>query len=986
MRRLLVAGLTLFSGIVLATGSAHAQASITGSIRDTSGGVLPGVTVEASSPALIEQSRSVVTDSTGQYRIVDLRPGVYTVRFTLPGFSTVVREGIELTGSFTASVNVELRVGALAETITVTGESPMVDVQNAGQQRTMDKDLIAAIPTGRQYFSFTALIPAINAQGNDVGGLSGPMFSVFQAHGGRRNEGRVSVEGLGVGWQGMGVSTYVPDMGNAQEVSFTLSGGLGEAETGGPAMNIIPRQGGNTFSGTLFATGANAALQGSNFTQAHRDAGLRAPNELKKLWDVNAAFGGPVARDRLWFYLAARNQGNRKLVAGMWHNKNAGDLSKWTYEPDYDRQALDDGTWQNASLRLTWQASPRNKVNVYWDEQHICLACVDGGGTATQSPESVQGQLQGPLRVRQVSWTSPVTSRLLLEFNYGVGPSIQWGAEERPGNNRDLIQVTDQAGVIPNLTYRARHWSRPHGTARSTRAAVSYITGAHSMKAGFTHTFFEDVSINFVNNHRLTYRFRNGVPNQLTMIGNHASETVTQATPIALFVQEQWTRGRLTLQGGVRYEHVGSHFPEQRVGPERFIPVALVFPAQDSPVNMHDIVPRMGASYDLFGTGKTALKVTLGKYFSDPARSGGIYAGNHNPKNRVATTTSRSWTDQNGNFVPDCDLLNPATNGECGPWSNQSFGRDVPTTTYDPAIIDGWGVREYNWDFAATVQHELLPRLSLEVGYVRRVWGNFNVTDNRAVGPGDFDPYCITVPVDARLADSGKAMCDLYDVRPAKFGQIDNYVTASDNFGTQTDHYNGVDFTIDARLRNGLTVRGGFSTGRSVTDQCDVAPKIDSPSRRFCHLETPFLTQVKGLAAYTIPRVDLLVSGTFQSKPFVGANNPTIADQSLAANWVVSNALVAPSLGRNLSGSAANVTVNVVEPGTMYGDRLNQIDFRVAKILRFGGKRTQIGLDLYNVLNSSVVESYVRTYGPQWLAPTAITPARFAKLSAQIDF
>src|SRR5205809_5172748 len=214
---------------VPAVASAQAGAALTGIVTDTSGAVLPGVTVEARSPALIEQVRSALTDEAGRYRIVDLRPGIYTVTFALPGFTTVTREGVELSGTFIATVNAELRVGGLQETVTVSGETPIVDTQSTKTQETLQNEVINSIPTGRQYYSLTALIPALNVQGNDVGGIQGPIFSVFQAHGGRRNEGQVHVEGLSMGYQGMGVSFYVPDVGNAQEVNFTLSGGMAGA-------------------------------------------------------------------------------------------------------------------------------------------------------------------------------------------------------------------------------------------------------------------------------------------------------------------------------------------------------------------------------------------------------------------------------------------------------------------------------------------------------------------------------------------------------------------------------------------------------------------------------------------------------------------------------------------------------------------------------------------------------------------------------------
>src|SRR3989441_4391767 len=265
----------VFLVFVPAVTGAQTGAALTGIVTDSSGAVLPGVTVEARSPALIEQLRSAVTDEGGRYRIVDLRPGTYTVTFTLPGFTTVTRDGIELSGTFIATVNVELRVGSLQETVTVTGETPVVDTQSTKTQETLQNDVIASIPTGRQYYSLTTLVPALNVQGNDVGGIQGPIFSVFQAHAGRRDEGQVHIEGLSMGFQGLGVSFYVPDVGNAQEGNFTIAGGMGEATTGGPGMNIIAKGGGNGFHGTAFASGAWAGVQGRHYRTASHHSGPR---------------------------------------------------------------------------------------------------------------------------------------------------------------------------------------------------------------------------------------------------------------------------------------------------------------------------------------------------------------------------------------------------------------------------------------------------------------------------------------------------------------------------------------------------------------------------------------------------------------------------------------------------------------------------------------------------------------------------------------
>src|SRR4051812_49131142 len=278
----------------------YAQAVIAGTVKDPCGAALPGVVVEAASPALIEKVRSAVTDGSGQYRVEDLRPGVYTLTFTLQGFSTVRREGVELSGSFTVTINADLTVGTLAETVTVTGETPVVDVQSARREVTLSGEAIKSIPTVRSYNAVVVVVPGVVTNLNDT--VTGTTTTQFPIHGGRNNEGRMMVDGLNLGTAvgGNQPASYVADIGNAQEITFTTSGSLGESETAGLSMNIVPKTGGNTMSGSIYFSGSGEKLQADNLTQELKDAGLASPTPLTKVYDLNGAFGGPIRKDRLW--------------------------------------------------------------------------------------------------------------------------------------------------------------------------------------------------------------------------------------------------------------------------------------------------------------------------------------------------------------------------------------------------------------------------------------------------------------------------------------------------------------------------------------------------------------------------------------------------------------------------------------------------------------------------------------------------------------
>ena len=402
VRKSATAALLCLLCLVLVPATAWAQGAITGVVKDASGAVLPGVTVEAASPVLIEKVRSVVSDDTGQYRIVDLRPGSYVVTFSLAGFNQFKREGIELSGDFVATVNAEMKVGSLQETITVTGESPIVDVQSTRVQTIIDRDTLTAIPSSRGATGIQSLIPGMSSNG-DAGGITGGSGGMAGfIHGARASDSRTLHDGINTGWAGANSNAAVSNVAGAQEVALTTSGGLGEAETGGVSLNIIPRDGGNSFSGTLYMSGANSSMQGSNYTEALRTAGLRSPQELKKVFDFNPMGGGRIVRDKLWFYLTYREVTAENTVPGMFFNKNAGNPTKWLVDFDTNRPAFVDSVTRNAIARLTWQVSPRNKVAMSHSEQYD-RQNKTGGGTATRTPEAQGMRYYTPGHIQHVT-------------------------------------------------------------------------------------------------------------------------------------------------------------------------------------------------------------------------------------------------------------------------------------------------------------------------------------------------------------------------------------------------------------------------------------------------------------------------------------------------------------------------------------------------------------------------------------------------------
>ena len=477
------AGLVFLMAVVPATASA--QAAIAGSVKNVHGDPMAGVNVEASSPSLIERSRTVVTDMTGRYRIEDLRPGRYVVRFTLKGWTPVEHSGVELTGTLTATVDAELTVGPVTDTVTVTAEIPVVDVHTAKHELTLSGDVVRAIPTVRTYNALLPLIPGVVTNINDT--ITGPSATAtsFPIHGGRTNEGRLLLDGLTIGSapSGNSAASYVVDVGNAQEVTFTTAGGLGESETAGLVMNIVPKSGGNTTHGSLFATGTGAMFQSSNLTSALEAQGLTAATPLTRVYDFSATLGGPIVRDRVWYFVNAHIGGNTRESAAVYYNLNAGDPGKWLYAPDLSRREYSDRTFDNASGRITWQVTPRNRISAFWDQQSLCRNCTGSTPGLAEpqqvSPEAV-GVLGRPLTVTQATWWSPLTSHVLVEAGYGGTYFGAGNFERMPNPTRNLIRVAEQCasgcaanGNIPGLVYRSQDFSVAHAGSYLWKGSLS---------------------------------------------------------------------------------------------------------------------------------------------------------------------------------------------------------------------------------------------------------------------------------------------------------------------------------------------------------------------------------------------------------------------------------------------------------------------------------------------------------------------------------
>ncbi len=967
---LLIAACTLL--LLPASTAAQVASSITGVVRDVSGGVLPGVTVEASSPALIEGARSVVSDSQGVYRIVDLRPGTYRVAFTLPGFKAYVRDGITLTSAFTATVNGEMEVVAVEETVTVTGAAPVVDTQNVAAREVFTRDTVESLPIAKTTGVWSTLIPAMRLPPNTSEAATGGLdVGSTQSE---RSQAEVSVHGgtndirvVSYGMEAMR-GVYSMNRVDTQEVSVQMGGNPAEAETGGVRINIIPREGANNLFGTFEYDGTTEALQGSNIDDDLRARGLVGTPYVKQAYNVGSGVGGPISQDKVWFFGSYRKWGSQLWLPGKYYNATQGSPR---YTPDLNRPAFSNDYYQSFTGRVTWAATGNQKFTFSYDQNSNCN-CIIRLIALNRAPEAT-GDHPYDIKVPQANWQWTTSNRLLFEggaaWYRGRGPSRP---VEGVGPNdiaiRELTTDFRWNSRADNIGGSGAYANRSMQNNFTQRLNASYVTGSHNVRTGVWIQQWPNFAEYQVNGSMLQ-NFRNGIPVSVVLYSSPQHQK-SMAHNIGLYAQDQWTLRRLTFNLGVRYDSYRGYAQEVDAPAGVFVP-ARHFDATDDLTNLKDLNLRIGAAYDLFGTGRTALKGFIGRFIVGDA--GGVPA---QPAAAVVTSATRTWTDRNGDYVPQ--------ESELGPLSNSRFGSPRPDSLIvDEATRFGWGNRAHTWQGILSIDHELVRGFGVQVAYYRTWWGNQSYTENRLVTAADFDEFCITAPVDARLGDvSGSRMCGLYDIRPSRFGQVENFQSLAGDKRERV--FNGVDVNISGRFDNGASIGGGIAFGNTVMDDCGAA--VDNPAQGlagetvlgYCRTEFPWDkdVQFKINGTYPLP-YDFRTSFVFQSVPGF----------PIEASYVVPNSLIAPSLGRNLSaGANATVEVALLEPYTMFEDRSNLLDLRFSR--RFAVGRTTItgNLDIANIFNANTPQQINSAYGPEWQKVTNALSARLVRLGVQVGF
>jgi hypothetical protein len=979
-------------------GVAAGQSAFAGIVRDTSGAVIPGVTIEAASPVLIEKVRTAITDSNGAYRIVDLRPGLYTLTFSLAGFNTQVREGVDLPSNFTATINVDLSVGTLQESVTVSGAAPVVDVQSNVRQQVLSRDVIDAAPTAKTIQGYGQLVVGVTLNVPDVGGSRAMQQTYFAVRGQGGAQTVVLVDGLMTnGLMGDGAVQGYHNEAMTQEAVYRTAGGSAETLTGGVNMNLVPKDGGNEFHGGFKAAKSPASWQGDNLTEHLQGLGVTGVDRISDFYEWNVEQGGPIVPNKLWFFGAYRKARYDKPIANTFVTPEGvpfpEGFAQCAEGAASCEQGISDEKMDNPIVRLTWQASDRNKLAAYMDRALRLRGHAMGSLT---DPRTASVIWNTPIfSTGSFKWTSTLSSTLLLETGVSFNRE-RYDNLYQPGILAERGTAAWYRNVRKNDTDTGFLWNASsaqlgnYPDRYNAQAALSYVTGTHNIKVGFMQQFGKYWRYNNANAD-LYQTYNNGTPFRVTVLNTPLQVQENLDANFGVFAQDSWNLNRLTVNYGLRFDYLKQRIVGQEAQIGRFADIEayddIVLPTWSN------FSPRLSAVYDLSGDGRTAVRAGFNKFVT--AQTTG-FARLYNPT--ALTSANLTWTDVNRDDIAQgergCVYLTAGCEINFAQLPANFGVRSL--AEFDPGLE-----RPYSLAVNAGITHELVPGFTLSAEYYRLDFRNITVRQNTLRNADSYTRVDVVSPLDG-------SVIPVWNVKPAFLNQVADVDSTSPEMKR---HYNGVEIGFNARLRGGLRAFGGYNTERTINDTC-VAAASDPNLSLYCDQSAsgiPWQKQFKATVVYPLPWYGISVSGAWQSlngyligsaaQAFGGFTAGTGFDRpnGLGTNWLVTRttryaadctgpctpgALVIPGL------TTASISVPLVAPETEYTPRINQLDFSVSKHFRGGRLRVVPRLDIFNALNSDDYTSVVSSQfnAATYLRPASVLQGRIVRMGADMSW
>jgi hypothetical protein len=950
VRRILVfASMAVLLSAQLA--QAQTTGSITGTVTDASGAVLPGVSITLSGDRLIGGPQTQVSDESGTYRFDRLVPGSYNVKFELQGFRTVDRPDVRISAAFVATINGKMEVGSVSETITVTGESPTVDVRSNLQQTVMNQEILEGIPTGRDPWSLAKLIPGVQVATYDVGGTQSMQQSSMSAHGSNTADVSYNIDGATVNWPGGsgGATMIYYDQGMFEEVNYMTSAIPAEQLVGGVSINMVTKDGGNQWRGNARYNFSNDSLQANNWDDTVAEVRSINPsavflgNPTKKTYDFNLSGGGALVQNRVWVNGTIRRWIVNKLV-----NARNSDGS----------QALDDNTLKNYSGKVVSQLTTNNKFTFgyFWNDK---IRGHRRDSTTQIIPDIASVVQTNPVNTYQAKYTG-IRGPLVYESNFSLMDG-QTNYTYQPDTAADAIRYVDNVtGEVRHASTREEHQPNSrHQFDNVLTLGKSGFGGEHLVKAGVQWGrlyYSSDYSV--LGDHYVEYN--SGVPTQVRQFNTPVvSENIARV--IGFFVQDSWSVNRLTLNVGGRWDKYVGEVPDQERPGNRFIAPAT-FPGKEV-INHSRGVWRLGAAYDLSGSGRTAVKASYSRY----ALQVGI--------DRVTAVNAVSngnrtcpWTDPNGDGRFTDNEYNPA---QCSAFSGGA------TTNYAPGIR--W---PYSDEITAGVETQLAGAVRVGAMYYYRTNKDQFGDRNNAVPTSVYTQHTVTIP-NGPGGGPGNTNLQSRTVQiwniPASLASADQTVRDNDSF--LDTEYQGVEFTATKRFSDRWQMQAGFTIGKNEGG-------LNTPTgsgQNTNDLNDPNNTVFpNGIIGNDSERA-LRISGSYRLPWDV-----TLAGSMLANNgypYVSTIPLTrAQAAAQGITLTRASQTITLSERGEERLPNVAMVDLRLSRSFRFGSRSFQPTFDFFNIMNTDTRDNQNSAVGANYLIPTSILAPRIIRVGFSLNF